>query len=125
MAGKRARHLSGGSPLLMLRALDAPQSVSAIEDQKLGNQSLPAVVFDSGLAKYIIMFDRATKLPAAVRTRDEDNIWGDANYDDGRCCAVARCAWRARWPRAAGPHKCFPAVPRPSPRLASDPSCLR
>ena len=44
----------------MLRALDAPQSVSAIEDQKLGNQSLPAVVFDSGLAKYIIMFDRAT-----------------------------------------------------------------
>jgi glyoxylase-like metal-dependent hydrolase (beta-lactamase superfamily II) len=48
-----------GSPMLLLRALDAPQSVSAIEDQKLGNQTLPA----------------------AVRTRDEDNIWGDSNYD--------------------------------------------
>jgi len=70
-----------GSPMLLLRALDAPQSVSAIEDQKLGNQTLPAVVFTSGPTKYIIMFDRTTKLPAAVRTRDEDNIWGDANYD--------------------------------------------
>jgi glyoxylase-like metal-dependent hydrolase (beta-lactamase superfamily II) len=70
-----------GSPVLLLRALDAPQNLSAIEDQKLGNQTLPAVAFTSGPTKYIIMFDRATKLPAAVRTRDEDNIWGDANYD--------------------------------------------
>ena len=31
--------------------------------------------------KYIILFDRTTKLPVAVRTRDEDNIWGDSNYD--------------------------------------------
>jgi glyoxylase-like metal-dependent hydrolase (beta-lactamase superfamily II) len=70
-----------GSPLLLLGALDAPQRVSAIEDQKLGNQTLPAVAYTNGPNKYIIMFDRATKLPAAVRTRDEDNIWGDANYD--------------------------------------------
>jgi hypothetical protein len=69
------------SPLLLLRAVDSPQSVSAIEDQKLGNQTLPAVVLTQGQFKYIIIFDRATKLPAAVRTRDEDNIWGDANYD--------------------------------------------
>jgi glyoxylase-like metal-dependent hydrolase (beta-lactamase superfamily II) len=27
------------------------------------------------------MFDRATKLPVAVRTLDQDNIWGDQNYD--------------------------------------------
>jgi len=70
-----------GSPVLLLRALDAPQSVSAIADQKLDNQTLPAVVFANGADKYIIMFDRTTKLPAAVRTRDEDNIWGDSNYD--------------------------------------------
>jgi glyoxylase-like metal-dependent hydrolase (beta-lactamase superfamily II) len=69
------------SPLLLLRAVDSPQSVSAIEDQKLGNQTLPAIVLTQGQFKYIIIFDRATKLPAAVRTRDEDNIWGDANYD--------------------------------------------
>ena len=70
-----------GSPLLMLGVLNAPERVSAIEDQKLGNQTLPAVAYTNGPNKYIIMFDRSTKLPAAVRTRDEDNIWGDANYD--------------------------------------------
>jgi Metallo-beta-lactamase superfamily len=70
-----------GSPVLLLRALDTPQNVSAIEDQKLGNQTLPAVQFASGPDKLIIMFDRATKLPAAVRSREEDNIWGDTTYD--------------------------------------------
>jgi hypothetical protein len=72
-----------GSSLLPLRALDAPQSVSAIDDQKLGNQTLPAVVFTSGPTKYIIMFDRATKLPEAVRTLDEDNIWGARPLTEG------------------------------------------
>jgi len=75
------RESGRGSPVLLLRAMDSPQSLSAIEDQKLGNQTLPAVVFTQGPTKYVIMFDRTTKLPAAVRTRDEDNIWGDANYD--------------------------------------------
>jgi glyoxylase-like metal-dependent hydrolase (beta-lactamase superfamily II) len=69
------------SPLLMLGVLDAPQRVSAIEDQKLGNQTQPAIAYTNWPNKYIIMFDRTAKLPAAVRTRDEDNIWGDANYD--------------------------------------------
>ena len=61
--------------------MDDPQNVSAIRDQKLGNETLPAVVYTSGPNKFIIMFDRATKLPAAVRTHDEDNIYGDSNYD--------------------------------------------
>ena len=66
---------------LLLNALEAPQNVSAIEDQKLGDQTLPAAVFTQGSTKYIILFDRNTHLPVAVRTRDEDNIYGDANYD--------------------------------------------
>jgi glyoxylase-like metal-dependent hydrolase (beta-lactamase superfamily II) len=70
-----------GSPQLLLRALDSPQNVAAIADQKLGNQTLPAVQFTSGPDKFIIMFDRTTHLPAAVRTREEDNIWGDTTYD--------------------------------------------
>jgi hypothetical protein len=90
-----------GSPVLLLRALDAPQNLSAIEDQKLGNQTLPAVAFTSGPTKYIIMFDRATKLPAAVRTRDEDNIWGDANYDvilsDWKAVAGAKARMPPVW----------------------------
>src|SRR5712671_392088 len=75
------RELLRGAPTLLLQALDSPQSLSAIEDQKLGDQTLPAVVFTRGANKFIVIFDRATKLPAAVRTRDEDNIWGDSNYD--------------------------------------------
>jgi glyoxylase-like metal-dependent hydrolase (beta-lactamase superfamily II) len=70
-----------GSPKLLLSALDSPQNVSAIEDQKLGGQTYPAAAFTQGSNKYIILFDRTSKLPVAVRTRDEDNIWGDANYD--------------------------------------------
>jgi glyoxylase-like metal-dependent hydrolase (beta-lactamase superfamily II) len=70
-----------GAPTLLLSALDNPQGLAAIEDQELGHQTYPAVAYTLGPYKYIILFDRATKLPAAVRTRDEDNIWGDSNYD--------------------------------------------
>jgi glyoxylase-like metal-dependent hydrolase (beta-lactamase superfamily II) len=70
-----------GSAKLLLNAMESPQSISAIEDQKLGDQTLPAAVYTQGPTKYIIMFDRTTKLPAAVRIRDEDNIYGDSNYD--------------------------------------------
>jgi glyoxylase-like metal-dependent hydrolase (beta-lactamase superfamily II) len=69
------------SAKLLLAALESPQSISAIEDQKLGNQTLPAALYTQGANKYIIIFDRTTKLPAAVRIREEDNIWGDSNYD--------------------------------------------
>jgi glyoxylase-like metal-dependent hydrolase (beta-lactamase superfamily II) len=75
------RELMRGAPTLLLRALEAPQNVSTIGDQELNHQMLPAIVFTQGANKFIIMFDRTTKLPAAVRTRDEDNIWGDSNYD--------------------------------------------
>jgi Metallo-beta-lactamase superfamily len=75
------REARRNGPFLLLRALDAPQNVAAIEDQKLGDHALPAVVFTWGPEKYIIMFDRATKLPAVVRLREEDHIYGDSNYD--------------------------------------------
>jgi glyoxylase-like metal-dependent hydrolase (beta-lactamase superfamily II) len=75
------REFTREAPTLMLSCLESPQNVAAIEDQKLGDQTLPAVVYTRGPNKFIIMFDRTTKLPAAVRTRDEDNIWGDQNYD--------------------------------------------
>jgi len=75
------RELGRQTPGLLLRAMENPQSVAAIEDQKLGDQTLPAVAVTSGGTRYIILFDRTTKLPAAVRTRDDDHIYGDANYD--------------------------------------------
>jgi glyoxylase-like metal-dependent hydrolase (beta-lactamase superfamily II) len=75
------RELNRQSPLLLLRALENPQSVAAVEDQELAHQTYPAVAITRGPTKYVVLFDRTTKLPAAVRIRDEDNIWGDSNYD--------------------------------------------
>jgi hypothetical protein len=75
------RELVRSSPRLLLSALDNPQNVAAIEDQEVGHQTYPSVVYTIGPNRFIILFDRTTKLPAAVRTRDEDNIWADSNYD--------------------------------------------
>jgi hypothetical protein len=75
------RELDRASPVLMLRALDAPQSVTALPDQSLGDATMPAVAFAHRGAKFTILFDRATHLPVAIRTRDDDNIHGDSNYD--------------------------------------------
>jgi glyoxylase-like metal-dependent hydrolase (beta-lactamase superfamily II) len=75
------RELGRGSPLLLLRALDAPQTIAALPDQQAGDKSLPAVSIKAGNTAYTVLFDRATKLPAVVRTRDADNVYGDSNYD--------------------------------------------
>jgi glyoxylase-like metal-dependent hydrolase (beta-lactamase superfamily II) len=69
------------SPQLLLAALDDPKSISAMPDQQIGDSSLPAVSIKSGNTTYIVLFDRATKLPAVIRTRDEDFVYGDSNYD--------------------------------------------
>src|SRR5512144_1022637 len=68
------------SPTLLLRALDK-SGLRAAANQKLGNKTLRAVSFADGGANFIVLFDPATKLPAAIRTRDDDNIAGDSNYD--------------------------------------------
>jgi glyoxylase-like metal-dependent hydrolase (beta-lactamase superfamily II) len=75
------RELNRLAPTLLLNAMESPQDVSAIADQKLGDQTLPAIAFKRGPDTLIVLFDRTTKLPAAIRTRDEDNIYGDSNYD--------------------------------------------
>jgi len=75
------REFGRQTPVLLLRAMESPQNVGAIENQKVGERTLPAVAFTSDGTKYIIAFDPATKLPAAVRTRDDDHIYGDSNYD--------------------------------------------
>jgi Metallo-beta-lactamase superfamily len=91
--GEQARPMSGirvathhrehgrASPLLLLKAAAAPQNLAAMPDQKLGARSLPAVSVKDGGTTYIILFDRETHLPAAVRTRDDDHLFGDSDYD--------------------------------------------
>jgi len=75
------RELERASPRLLLDALDDPNSVRAVEQEKLGKLTLPAVSLTVAGTRFVILFDRATHLPAAIRTRDDDNINGDSNYD--------------------------------------------
>jgi glyoxylase-like metal-dependent hydrolase (beta-lactamase superfamily II) len=75
------RELKRASPRLLIDALDDPSNVRATEPERLGQQSLPAVSFTEAGTKFTILFDAATHLPAAIRTRDDDNIYGDSNYD--------------------------------------------
>jgi glyoxylase-like metal-dependent hydrolase (beta-lactamase superfamily II) len=75
------REFGRGSPVLLLRAFENPQDVSAIGEQRLGEEAYPAIAFNQGPTRYIILFDRTSKLPVAVRTRDGDHIYGDSDYD--------------------------------------------
>jgi len=75
------RELMRASPTLLLTAVTDPKSVSAISAQKMGSHSMPAVGLTAGGTKFIVMFDNKTKLPAVIRTRDDDNVYGDSDYD--------------------------------------------
>ena len=75
------RELERSSPVLLLKALDAPQKLSALPDQMLDGKPLPSVAFADDGVTFTVMFDRATKLPAAVRTVDDDAVFGDLTYD--------------------------------------------
>src|ERR1700704_4777171 len=75
------RERERASPRLLVRALEAPESISALPDQTIGDRSLPAVSIKTRAGTFSVLFDRTTHLPAAVRTRDVDNVYGDSNYD--------------------------------------------
>jgi len=75
------REIERASPWLLVKAMDQPANVHAAGSQKLGQQSLPSVTFNDGPTTFTILFDPKTHLPAAIRTRDDDNIDGDSNYD--------------------------------------------
>ena len=75
------RELKRASPRLLLDAMDDPANVLAADPQRLGQQSLPAISFTETGTKFTILFDGGTHLPVAIRTRDDDNINGDSNYD--------------------------------------------
>ena len=74
------RELERASPRLLLKAMDS-SNVRGVMPQQMGNRYFPAVSLTDGGTTFIILFDPATKLPAAIRTRDDDNIAGDSNYD--------------------------------------------
>src|SRR5205807_2082994 len=75
------RELERSSPQLLLKAMDDPKTVHGADAQQLGKESLPALSLTDAGTNFTILFDPATHLPAAIRTRDDDNINGDSNYD--------------------------------------------
>ncbi len=75
------RELERASPTLLLKALDAKSGLRAAGNQKLGGKTLRAVSFVDGGTNFTVLFDPQSKLPAAIRTRDDDNIAGDSIYD--------------------------------------------
>jgi glyoxylase-like metal-dependent hydrolase (beta-lactamase superfamily II) len=75
------RERERASPRLLVRALDDPQSIGALPDQQIGDRSLPAVSIKTRAGTFAVLFDRTTHLPAVIRTRDVDNVYGDSNYD--------------------------------------------
>jgi len=77
----QSRELERASPALLLKALDNPKNVASAGNQKLGKASLPAVTYNDNGTKFTILFDPKSHLPAAIRTLDDDNIFGDSNYD--------------------------------------------
>ncbi|HEY6003970.1 MAG TPA: MBL fold metallo-hydrolase [Anaeromyxobacter sp.] len=75
------RELLRTSPRLLLEAQKSPSAVSAIGDQSAGASTFPAVKYQAGDVAFLVLFDRATGLPARIRTLDYDNIHGDSTYD--------------------------------------------
>jgi ABC-type glycerol-3-phosphate transport system substrate-binding protein len=99
------RELERASPRLLLKAMDSPANVRALSPQKLGERSLPAISLKDGGTDFTILFDPGTHLPAAIRTRDDDNISGDSDYDlvlDGWTAAGAArfSTWASRISKA-------------------------
>jgi hypothetical protein len=77
----QTREIVRSSPTLMLYALEHPADVASAGVQKLDGRSLPAIALKVGQYNYTVLFDRKTKLPAAIRSKDDDNIAGDSNFD--------------------------------------------
>ena len=75
------RELQRVSPMLLAHMLDAGGNVAFEGGLKLNNVVLPAMTFRDGATTFHVLFNKVTKLPAAVRTFDEDGVRGTAVFD--------------------------------------------
>ncbi len=96
------RELQRASPRLLLELRANPAAVAPAPDQQAGGAALPAVSYKSASGvTFLVLFDRATSLPARIRTLDADNIHGDSIYDlvleDWRDVSGVRLAHRQRY----------------------------
>jgi glyoxylase-like metal-dependent hydrolase (beta-lactamase superfamily II) len=75
------RELNRASPTLLLKAVDNAKDVRPTGNQQIGKTAYRAVTLKDGGTQFIILFDPKTHLPAAIRTMDDDNIYGDSTFD--------------------------------------------
>jgi len=76
------RELRRASSLLLLDMYKNPDRVSGVGDVTVGGVAYPAAEYRAtDHQTFTVLFDRATGLPARIRTLDYDNIWGDVTYD--------------------------------------------
>ena len=68
-------------PWVVLEMRHHPDRVTALDDQRVGGKTYPAVQYRDDYGTYIVLFDPATNLPARVRTLDWDALEGDSVYD--------------------------------------------
>ena len=74
-------------------------------DQKLGDRSLPAVSIQSGVNTFVVLFDPATKLPAAIRTLCPNGIDVERSGDPQRAALPLRRLGEAGGRKQAGAQK--------------------
>jgi len=95
------REQERASPILLMKALDQPQNVFNTPEQKAMGQTYPAVTFNDGGAKFLILFNRKTKLPVVIRTIEDDVIHGDGTFDlllgDWKTVAGVKVASSLSW----------------------------
>ncbi len=95
------REQERASPILLLKAMERPASVFGVPDQKMAGKTYPAVAFEDGPTKFLILFDRKSKMPAAIRTVEDDQMHGDGVFDlslaDWKDVAGAKVATSLAW----------------------------
>ena len=67
---------------IVLAMHENPGRVADAPDLATGGKSYPAVQYRGEHGTFVVAFDPATNLPVVVRTRDFDQLMGDADFDE-------------------------------------------
>jgi glyoxylase-like metal-dependent hydrolase (beta-lactamase superfamily II) len=83
MSGLRLRALlrEQERSFIVIGMHENPERIADYPTQTVGGKRYPAVQYRSDNGTFIVMFDPATHLPAIARTRDFDQLMGDADFD--------------------------------------------
>lgn len=85
MAGQRVavmlRELQRASPQLLIAMRAEPRALRALPPVFAGGRRLDAVRYEGERARFDVLFDPQSGLPARVRSLDTDQAWGDIDFD--------------------------------------------